>query len=468
MGDSIFPTPYKLTSEEILLSSASTLIFKALESENRGTCTISQICEHPQYGFTASAEAISNGPRFVRITDIKGGKINWASVPYCTCETPDNYILKTGDILVARAGSVGKSILVDSTPENAIFASYMIRFRPLDGILPGFVYWFFQSQSFWLQIEAFNRGSAMKNINSRMLSELVLPRASLSEQQAIASYLDMFREKMGGKYVDLPNLPPPMQSVPPIVARIEALAGRVAEARHLRREAREEAKNISDHWISQKFNYTYEDSLPTGWRWLPFSQTLEPNGMRTGPFGTLLSKSEILSEGIQVLGIANIGSNQFKPGFTDYVTPEKAQSLSAYTLNKGDIVVARSGTVGRSCVIPGNLIPKPIMSSNLIRIRVDRKIALPELICQILNGSSIVEKHKEKECRGSTRLFFTQKILNKFQIPIPPLAEQQQIIAYLNQMQEQIAVLHKFQNSTAVALDALLPSILDRAFKGEL
>jgi type I restriction enzyme S subunit len=80
----------------------------------------------------------------------------------------------------------------------------------------------------------------------------------------------------------------------------------------------------------------------------------------------------------------------------------------------------------------------------------------------------LVERHIDKECRGSTRIFFTQKILNKFQIPVPPLDEQRRIVAYLDSVQARLASLRELQSATGEELSALLPSILDKAFKGEL
>jgi type I restriction enzyme S subunit len=35
------------------------------------------------YGYTASAAIKNVGPKFLRITDITSGRINWETVPYC-------------------------------------------------------------------------------------------------------------------------------------------------------------------------------------------------------------------------------------------------------------------------------------------------------------------------------------------------------------------------------------------------
>ena len=53
-------------------------------------------------------------------------------------------------------------------------------------------------------------------------------------------------------------------------------------------------------------------------------------------------------------------------------------------------------------------------------------------------------------------------------IPLPPIQDQRRIVAELKPLQVQAARPEKLQAETAAELDALLPSILDKAFKGEL
>ena len=57
--------------------------------------------------------------------------------------------------------------------------------------------------------------------------------------------------------------------------------------------------------------------------------------------------------------------------------------------------------------------------------------------------------------------------LRKVPVPIPPLPEQRRIVAYLDGLQAKVDALKKLQADTAAELAALLPSILDKAFKGE-
>jgi type I restriction enzyme S subunit len=53
-------------------------------------------------------------------------------------------------------------------------------------------------------------------------------------------------------------------------------------------------------------------------------------------------------------------------------------------------------------------------------------------------------------------------------LPHIPLSVQRQILAELEALEAQTDALKRLQFETTVELDALLPAILDRAFKGEL
>ena len=83
---------------------------------------VSELCEKPQYGYTASATTEQIGPHLLRITDIQDGSVNWETVPYCECPKPQKYILQKDDILFARTGATtGKSFLIEECP-TTVFA----------------------------------------------------------------------------------------------------------------------------------------------------------------------------------------------------------------------------------------------------------------------------------------------------------------------------------------------------------
>lgn len=69
---------------------------------------------------------------------------------------------------------------------------------------------------------------------------------------------------------------------------------------------------------------------------------------------------------------------------------------------------------------------------------------------------------------GTSVPAISQGKVEAMEIPVPPLPEQRRIVAELDALQAEVDALKRLQAETGAELDALLPAILDRAFKGEL
>lgn len=142
----------------------------------------------PQYGWTTKASN-SGDVRLLRTTDITSGKLDWDSVPFCSKEPEilEKYLLNDGDIVISRAGSVGKSFLI-SNPEESVFASYLIRFRSM--VNKKFFYYFLQSPDYWNAITEKSSGIAMQNVNATKLKQIHFPLPPLNEQKRIVEKLE--------------------------------------------------------------------------------------------------------------------------------------------------------------------------------------------------------------------------------------------------------------------------------------
>lgn len=156
---------------------------------------VGDFCEPPQYGYTASATTEEVGPRFLRITDIQDGRVNWDSVPFCRCLTPDQYLLRDDDIVFARTGATtGKSFMIRECP-RAVFASYLIRLRVIRLVTAEYLYGYFQTPSYWSQISDERKGTGQANVNGKRLANIRVPIAPREEQDEIIAYVD----KLAGK-----------------------------------------------------------------------------------------------------------------------------------------------------------------------------------------------------------------------------------------------------------------------------
>jgi type I restriction enzyme, S subunit len=146
--------------------------------------SIRELAHQVQYGLTESASLTQVGPHFLRITDIQGGKVNWAAVPFCkvTQEEHARYRVGPGDILVARTGaSTGENVYLSSAPD-AVFASYLVRFKFLEPATARLVGAFMRTVAYFEHVAGCVGGSAQPNASAQLLAaaRLVTPAPQIA------------------------------------------------------------------------------------------------------------------------------------------------------------------------------------------------------------------------------------------------------------------------------------------------
>ena len=150
------------------------------------------IAESIQYGYNAPAK--DNGRiRMVRISDIQSNDVNWDSIPYCDIPESDisAYLLRENDILFTRTGgTVGKSYLVGSVPNEAIYAGYLIRTRYSKELCPQYLKYFMESPLYWEQLKSGTTATAQPNCNGQTLSKMLFPLPPVKEQFRIVDILN--------------------------------------------------------------------------------------------------------------------------------------------------------------------------------------------------------------------------------------------------------------------------------------
>ncbi|SIM74149.1 type I restriction-modification system subunit S [Cuniculiplasma divulgatum] len=161
---------------------------------------IRELRQNIYYGITAKATKENTNLRMLRTTDIKNFKFDLNNLPFCqiTEKRSDlsKYFLKRNDIIIARAGTVGVSILVEENLNNVLFGSYLIKiiFKQETIDMP-FIHYYFQSQLYWNNISN-AQGSTIKNINLPFLNSLEIPLPPIPEQQKIAEILSTVDNKL--------------------------------------------------------------------------------------------------------------------------------------------------------------------------------------------------------------------------------------------------------------------------------
>ena len=392
---------------------------------------LSEICSKPQYGYTTKSSFTGN-VKFLRTTDITKGTVDWSTVPYCL-QNPDDilkYQLQDRDIVISRAGSVGFSFLVKKPPNNAVFASYLIRFKPFDNISELYLKRFLESGNYWVQLASMSAGNALQNVNAQKLSTLIVPIPPLAEQKIIAEKLDT------------------------LLAQVESTKARLEQIPQILKRFRQ-AVLISAVNISGKFE---TKQISVG------SLCLESFD---GPFGSKLKTSDYALSGIRVVRLENIGHLNFNKEKETFISFEKFESLQKNKLFENDILFSSFVDEDvRVCLLPKSN-EVFINKADCFCLRVDPALANPQYLAYVLASKASYDQIKSK-VQGITRPRINLKTLRSLTFNFPSVQNQIAIVRRVEQLFAYADTIEKQVNNALARVNNLTQSILAKAFRGEL
>jgi len=184
-------------------------------------------------------------------------------------------------------------------------------------------------------------------------------------------------------------------------------------------------------------NYVLVDELGDG----------ENPVLKTGPFGSSLKSEYFSSSGVPVLNISAVGDVNVQHEGLFYLPQDIAERFTSYKVLENDIVFSRVAEIGR-CI----LIPKEcegwIISSNLIRIRLDSKKVNPSYFLFLLKYSPYIQTQIRQITTGGGRLLVNTKTLGKITYPIPPIFFQEKVVKDIQNFDEQLSLMDKHIENT--------------------
>ena len=106
------------------------------------------------------------------------------------------YVLKTGDIVFSRVGSVDRCSYVSAEYEGWMFSGRCLRVRPCEKLNPEYLYYFFLLEETKQFVRNIATGATMPSINTKFMGEIPIRVPSLETQNKIASILWMIDDKI--------------------------------------------------------------------------------------------------------------------------------------------------------------------------------------------------------------------------------------------------------------------------------
>ena len=387
-----------------------------------------------QYGFTGKKVAKSKW-KYLRITDIQNGEVDWENVPFSDVSNKDSkkYILEKGDILFARSGATaGKSYLFDDKDIQSIFASYLIRVISNDKkIIPEFLYNFFQSDSYWQQIQASIIGTAQPNVNGQKLGNVKIPLPPLETQKKIVAKITKLQKSLGEALASLKKAEKRLESV-------------MASALH-------------------KLIPNDETELPEGWEMVELQEVAEINP----------KKSEIreVSDGTEITFVPMAAVSEYTGTIESPEIKKLGKVRKGYTyFAEGDVLFAKITPCmenGKSAIARNLKNGIGFGTTEFHVIRPSKRLKA-EFIYAILRSTTFryIAQQNMTGTAGQARV--PTDFMKEYRFAIPPLAEQAKIIARLAQIKEQVNVARSLYAEALARTEKIQQSLLQKAFRGEL
>ncbi len=386
-------------------------------------------------------------------------------------------------------------------PQQTVFASYLIRFRPLERIEALYIAYYLRTSAYWNRIYEESSGIALANVNARKLETIEVPLAPLPEQTRIVAAIEQQFTRLDSAVASLRSarakvkqyrasllkaavegeLTREWRAAHPASEPGARLLARILAERRARWEEEQLAK-MREKGITpgdEKWKQAYKEpqgpdveglpELPEGWCWATVEQiaSFEARSIQSGPFGSALLHSEFQSSGVLAIGIDNVLDGAFSEGRQHRISFQKYEELKKFTALPLDVLITVMATVGRCCVVPRDL-ETAIITKHVYRISANQTIVNPYFLMYCFSGAPSVKLQLFGKVQGQTRPGINGEILKKIAIPIPSLPEQAQIVSELEERLSNIGPLEETIEHSLKRAEHERQSILREAFAGRL
>lgn len=319
------------------------------------------------------------------------------------------YILKEGDMVFSRVGSVDRCSYVDAAHDGWMFSGRCLRVRPNAEIVPLYLYYFFCLEDTKQFVRNIAVGATMPSINTKLLGEVEVTYPSLTEQQKIVALLSALDDKIETNQKVNDNLE--QQAVVLFRAWFSTFSLFPSSPR-----------------INSEFGEIPEDFAVVKVGSLPMLVT---DYVANGSFASLKANVNLYQEPNYAYFIRN---TDLKSGsFGVYVDQHSYEFLSKSTLYGGEIIISNVGDVGSVFLCP-KLDGRMTLGNNIIMLRPEDdhlryylyiwfKYLQGQALIQGIKGGSAQPKFNKTDFKNTSVLIPPKDILTRFHEIVSPMFE---------------------------------------------
>lgn len=342
--------------------------------------------------------------------------------------------IEEGDLFISNVGNPGMCYLVPNLGKPITLGPNGIRLRVNKYGDTSFIKYYLQSPQGRNEIREITTGTAQLKFNKTDFRNLLIPLPPLAQQERIVDKLDKLLAQHERINQVLDRIPQLLKTFRKQVLT-KAVTGKLTEQWR-------EGKDLEE------------------WTALPLKEVCF--GFKYG------SSSKSQDEGkVAVLRMGNLQNGKLDLSDLKYSNDEV--EIRKYSLEPGDVLFNRTNSpelVGKTSIYRGEI--PAIYAGYLIKIENDRSVLNSDYLNYFMNTSQVRTWCNEVKSDGVSQSNINAKKLGDLGIPLPPLQEQQEIVAHIETLFAKADNIESSYQVLKAKIDTLPQAILHKAFKGEL
>lgn len=381
---------------------------------------------------------------YVTAKNIKRWGIDLSEITYVDKDTHNEIYSRCnpeyGDILYIKDGATTGIVTINTIKLPFSLLSSVALIKPSKEICNKYLLYYLQSSICYDNVRESMKGVGITRITLRQIETWSIPLPPLAEQHRIVSEVEKYFSLIDILEENENDL---QQSIQKAKSKILDLAikGKLVEQNEedesasvlLERIKEENNRNEKKSKIKDTKINEVPFEVPQGWVWC-----------RLGDIATLINgdrgknypnKNEYVSQGIPWINAGHITTSGFLSNTQmNYITEEKYNMLGSGKIRENDLVFCLRGSYGKVAKVePYN---KGAIASSLVIIRVYNEI-IRNYIFHLLR-SNYAKLQLSLYDNGTAQPNIAAKDVEKYCIPLPPLAEQHRIVAKIEELFTQL------------------------------
>ena len=163
--------------------------------------------------------------------------------------------------------------------------------------------------------------------------------------------------------------------------------------------------------------------------------------VKTGPFGSALHADDYVQDGTPIITVEHLGETGLIRQNLPKVSDEDRQRLSAYSMQEGDIVFSRVGSVDRNAYVTAAE-NGWLFSGRILRLRAKSEKLSTRYLGYYFKSEDTKERIRGVAV-GQTMASLNTKLMNAFKVVLPTVEEQKNIATLLSNIDTLISTLEK-------------------------